>query len=72
MIVYNELAVGLDVEIDNRGFVLTDEKGESSVPNLFVAGDLRANSMKQIYTAWNHAVLSSDTINGRIRQKNRK
>ena len=72
MIVYNGLAVGLDAEIDKRGFVVTDEKGESSVPNLFVAGDLRANSMKQIYTAWNHAVISSDTINGRIRQRNRK
>ena len=71
MIVYNELAVSLGADVDKRGFVLTDEKGESSIPNLFVAGDLRANSMKQIYTTWNHAVESADKINGRIRVKKR-
>ncbi len=71
MIVYNELAVSLGADVDKRGFVLTDEKGETSVSNLFVAGDLRANSMKQIYTAWNHAVESADKINGRIRAKKR-
>ena len=71
MIVYNESAVGLGAEVDRRGFVLTDEKGETSVPNLFVAGDLRANAMKQIYTAWNHAVESADKINGKIRSSRR-
>ena len=71
MIVYNKLAVELGADVDKRGFVLTDDKGESSISNLFVAGDLRANSMKQIYTAWNHAVESADKINGRIRQSKR-
>lgn len=71
MIVYNELAVSLGADVDKRGFVLTDEKGETSIANFFVAGDLRANSMKQIYTAWNHAVESADKINGRIRVKKR-
>ncbi len=71
MIVYNELAVKLGAETDPRGFVVTDQKGETSVSNLFVAGDLRANGMKQIYTAWNHAVESADKINGRIRASRR-
>lgn len=66
-IVYNELAVSLGAEIDNRGYVLTNEKGETNIEGLYVAGDLRANAMKQVYTAWNHSVLSADDINSKIR-----
>lgn len=63
----NQLALQLGAEVDDRGLVITDQNGESSVPNLFVAGDLRANSMKQIYTAWQHAVESIQLINCRLR-----
>lgn len=71
MIVYNELAKMLGAELDQRGFVLTDAKGKSSVDGLYVAGDLRANAKKQIYTAWDHAVDSADEINLHIRRKKR-
>jgi thioredoxin reductase (NADPH) len=52
----NQLALLLGAEVDTDGFVITDNNGETSIPDLFVIGDLRANSMKQIYTAWQHAV----------------
>lgn len=71
MIVYNELAKMLGAELDQRGFVITDSKGKSSVDGLYVAGDLRANAKKQIYTAWDHAVDSADEINLHIRRKKR-
>lgn len=71
MIVYNELAVQLGAEVDNRGFVVTNEKGLSSVEGLYVAGDLRAGIKKQIYTAWDSAVDSADAINALIRQQKR-
>lgn len=71
MIVYNELAKKLGAELDQRGFVHTDAKGKSSVEGLYVAGDLRANAKKQIYTAWDHAVDSADEINLLIRRKKR-
>lgn len=71
MIVYNELAKMLGAQLDARGFVLTDNKGKSSVDGLYVAGDLRANSKKQIYTAWDTAVDSADEINTLIRRKKR-
>lgn len=71
MIVYNELAKMLGAELDQRGFVLTDSKGKTSLDGLYVAGDLRANAKKQIYTAWDHAVDSSDEINLLIRRKKR-
>ena len=51
----NRLALQLGVELNECGLVVTDENCESSIPNLFVIGDLRANSFKQIYTAWQHA-----------------
>ena len=71
MIVYNELAKMLNANLDQRGFVITDNKGKSSVEGLYVAGDLRANTKKQIYTAWDGAVDSADDINILIRRKKR-
>jgi thioredoxin reductase (NADPH) len=72
MIVYNELAVGLGADVDERGFVKTDAKGLSSVENLYVAGDLRANTKKQIYTSWDTAVDSADAINSKTRRAKRE
>ena len=71
MIVYNELAKMLNANLDQRGFVITDNKGKSSVEGLYIAGDLRANTKKQIYTAWDCAVDSADDINILIRRKKR-
>jgi thioredoxin reductase (NADPH) len=71
MIVYNELAKKLNADLDQRGFVVTDNKGKTSIEGLFVAGDLRANAKKQIYTAWDQAVDSADEINLLIRRKKR-
>ena len=71
MIVYNELAKMLSANLDQRGFVLTDSKGKTNIDGLYVAGDLRANTKKQIYTAWDMAVDSADEINLLIRRKKR-
>jgi thioredoxin reductase (NADPH) len=71
MIVYNELAKNLGANLDARGFVTTDTKGKSSIEGLYIAGDLRANTKKQIYTAWDTAVDSADDINILIRRKKR-
>ena len=71
MIVYNELAKMVNANLDLRGFVTTDNKGQSSIEGMYVAGDLRANMKKQIYTAWDMAVDSADEINTLIRRKKR-
>lgn len=72
MIVYNEIAKQLGADLDERGFVKTDEAGLTSIPNLYVAGDLKANTKKQIYTAWDTAVNSANAINLKIRSKKRQ
>lgn len=71
MIVYNELAKQLNAELDERGFVKADESGLTSVSGLYVAGDLKANTKKQIYTAWDHAVNSANAINMKLRAARR-
>ncbi len=72
MIVYNDLAKELKANLDKRGFVETDDVGLSSVPGLYVAGDLRANTRKQVYTAWDTAVSSADAINAILRREKRE
>ena len=67
MMVYNQLAQKLEVELDERGFIITNDQGESSLENFYVAGDLRANTKKQIYTAWDTAVDAMDSINRKTR-----
>ncbi len=63
----NQLALSLGAAVDEQGLVETDENGETSIENLFVIGDLRSNSMKQIYTAWQHAVDAVQQIDRRVR-----
>lgn len=72
MIVYNELAKLLGAELDDRGFVKADESGLTSISGLYVAGDVKANTKKQIYTAWDHAVNAADAINQKLRASARE
>ena len=39
------------VETDNSGWVITDEKMRTNIPGIFAAGDLRADTYRQIATA---------------------
>lgn len=71
MIIYNELAKQVGADLDERGFVKADESGLTSVSGLYVAGDLKANTKKQIYTAWDHAVNSANAINMKLRSARR-
>ncbi len=71
IIAHNELALQLGAHVDSRGLVVTNAQGETNISGLYVAGDLRANAKKQIYTAWDHSVESADAINAILRKNNR-
>ena len=43
----------------------------TSVDGVYVAGDLRANTKKQIYTAWDTAVDAADAFNAKLRALSR-
>jgi len=45
-----DLVRGL-IDLDDAGFVLTDQKMETSVPGVFAAGDMRSKGFRQISTA---------------------
>lgn len=66
-IAYNDLAKQLGAEINSRGNVVCNPKGESSVSGLYVAGDLRDTGKYQIYTAWDQAVDSIDDMDLKLR-----
>jgi len=72
VIVYNELAKEIGVNLDSTGYVITDENGQSSFSGLYAVGDLRAGKKKQIYTAWDTAVDSLDRINLLLRLEKRE
>lgn len=64
----NHLALQLGAEVDTQGLVIANSDGETTVPHLFVIGDLKSGSMKQIYTAWQDAVEVLQLINRRLRE----
>ncbi len=46
----NELLEGL-LELDEKGFVITDNDMETSAPGVFAAGDIRSKLLRQVSTA---------------------
>lgn len=52
------------VELDEAGFVVTDEVLQTSMPGVFAAGDVRAGSTKQLGGALGEGVAAAMTIRG--------
>ena len=44
-------AGGVKAELDSGGYIITDQKMESSVPGLFAAGDVRSGTFRQVVVA---------------------
>ena len=55
------------VELDKSGYVVADETGKTSVPGIFVAGDVRTKALRQVVTAVsdgaNEAISAENYIN---------
>lgn len=71
-IVYNELAKSLGVKMNKHDHLVTDKKGETSVPGFYAAGDLVGGKKKQVYTAWDSAVDAVDAIDAKNRARKRE
>jgi len=52
------------VDRDEQGFILANERLETSVPGVFVAGDVRAGSVKRIASAVGEGAMAVQFIHG--------
>jgi thioredoxin reductase (NADPH) len=52
------------VDRDEHGFILANERMETSVPGVFVAGDVRAGSVKRIASAVGEGAMAVQFIHG--------
>lgn len=65
----SELLQGL-AACDEKGYVLAGEDGSSSMPGIFVAGDIRTKKLRQIITAAADGANAITTIQEYLLQKN--
>ena len=56
-----ELLEGL-AELDGHGYVVTNERMETSTPGLFAAGDIRQKSLRQIVTAASDGAIAATSV----------
>lgn len=47
---------------DENGYIVTDEKMETSMPGLFAAGDIRSKSFRQVVTAVSDGAVAAHTV----------
>ena len=66
MIPDNELFRDL-VELDKRGYIVTDEEMRTSTPGLYAAGDTRQKSLRQIITACADGALAATSAHGYLK-----
>jgi len=52
------------LDLDDAGYIITDEHLESTVPGIFAAGDVRANQFKQIVVAAGEGALAASSAQG--------
>lgn len=72
ILAYNELLKDVGAELASNGKAVVSEKFESSVPGVFVVGDLADGKKMQIYTGWDMAVDAADEIDRRLRMERRR
>ena len=57
----------LEDTISNKATMITDENMETSVPGLFVAGDVRSKPFRQVVTAVSDGAIAAHVASERIR-----
>ncbi|MEE9564677.1 MAG: FAD-dependent oxidoreductase [Candidatus Hydrothermarchaeaceae archaeon] len=53
------LLEGMDVKTDEKGYIITDEKQQTSTPGLYAAGDVCAGKVKQVGVAVGHGSIAA-------------
>lgn len=63
----NELVKDIGVSLDEKGFVMSGDHCSTTVPGLFVAGDLRTKKLRQIVTAVADGANAINSVEGYLR-----
>lgn len=53
------LLEGMDIKTDEKGYIITDEKQQTSTPGLYAAGDVCAGKVKQVGVAVGHGSIAA-------------
>jgi thioredoxin reductase (NADPH) len=56
------------VKLDERGYVIADERMQTNVPGLFVAGDVRQKTLRQIVTATADGACAANSVSAYLGQ----
>ena len=57
----------VDCKIDNEGFIITNEKYETSIPGIFACGDVIKKGLRQIATAVNDGAIAAMSASSYIK-----
>jgi len=60
---------GLKAELDDGGYVISDQNMASSVPGLFVAGDVRSGSFRQVIVAAGEGAVAAHSAAAYLEQR---
>lgn len=58
-----------EVEMDDEGYIITNEKMETSVPGVFAAGDVRQKKVRQVITAAADGAIAANLAKSYLKDK---
>ena len=58
-----------EVEMDDEGYIITNEKMETSVPGVFAAGDVRQKKVRQVITAAADGAVAAQLAKSYLKEK---
>ena len=61
-----QTAAAADVRLDEAGYVVTDQRMETSIPGLFAAGDVRSTPFRQVVVAAGEGAVAAHAAGQRI------
>lgn len=65
----NSEVVKEQVKLDKSGYIVSDEEMRTTVPGLFVAGDIRVKSLRQVVTAAADGAIAADSARKYLESK---
>jgi thioredoxin reductase (NADPH) len=61
-----EFLKNIELESDDRGFIITSSKMETSIPGVYAAGDIRQTFLRQVITAASDGAVAATAVSQRL------